>query len=310
MLRLRGIVSFPHHPQTRILRCASEAPYLKNTKTLPMLNKLRSLLGPKAPPPPPTLLPAGQRVYAIGDIHGRNDLLRKIITLIEADESQRGTCDTTIIFLGDLVDRGDDSAGVIETARALAGRRKVRFLAGNHEEMLMGSIEREETLRHFLRHGGRETLLSYGLPQPVYNTATLTEVHEMLPALIPQTHRDFITAMEDRIVMGDYVFVHAGIRPGVPIEEQATSDLRWIRGEFIEDRTPRSFAVVHGHTITDEPQILAHRIGIDTGAFASGRLTAIGLEGSERWLIEAYEDPKPEAEPGDAPPLFGGPQPA
>ncbi len=264
-----------------------------------MFNKLRNLLGPKAPPAPPTAIPDGQRVYAIGDIHGRNDLLNKLIALIEADDASRGPSDSLIIFLGDLVDRGQDSSGVIETARALAARRPVRFLCGNHEEMFLGSFEREDTLRHFLRHGGRETLLSYDIEPQVYNIVTLTELHEMLPALVPQAHRDFMAAMEDRIVVGDYVFVHAGIRPGVALEDQSPSDLRWIRGEFIDDRTPRDFAVVHGHTITDEPQVLPLRIGIDTGAFASGRLTALGLQGTDRWLIEAREDAQPEASLAD-----------
>lgn len=252
-----------------------------------MLQKLRNLFAAQAAPPPPTAIPAGQRVYAIGDIHGRNDLLKKLISAIEADEAIRSPAETLIIFLGDLVDRGEDSAGVIETAMALAARRPVRFLCGNHEEMFLRSFEREEALRHFLRYGGRETLLSYGIPPQVYNTVTLAELHEMLPAVVPQTHRDFMAAMEDRIVIGDFVFVHAGIRPGVPIEEQSPSDLRWIRGEFITDRSARDFAVVHGHTITEDPEVLPLRIGIDTGAFASGRLTAIGLEGSARWLLEA-----------------------
>lgn len=252
-----------------------------------MFKKLRSLIGGRSEPDPVIAAPPGERIYAVGDIHGRLDLFVKLMAQIEADDQARGRADTTVILLGDLVDRGPDSSGVIATARDWATRRPVRFLAGNHEEMFLGAFERDETLRHFLRHGGRETLLSYPIDPDVYNRTTIEELREMLPHFVPAEDVEFMRAMEDHIRIGDYVFVHAGIRPGVPIVEQHTSDLRWIRGEFIEDRTPRDFAVVHGHTITDAPEIDPLRIGIDTGAFASGRLTAIGLEDTRRWLIVA-----------------------
>ena len=256
-----------------------------------MLNKLRTLFAGKAEPAlPPTCVPAGQRVYAIGDIHGRLDLFTQMMARIEADDAARGAAQTTVILLGDLVDRGPDSAGVIAAARAWGQKRTVRYLAGNHEEMFLGSFEREDTLRHFLRHGGRETLLSYPIDPEDYNRATLDELRVMLPHFVPDEDIAFLRGMENSIRIGDYLFVHAGIRPGVPLDEQQTSDLRWIRGEFIEDRSPRDFAVVHGHTITDEPGITPTRIGIDTGAFASGRLTAVGLEGAERWLIVALDE--------------------
>ncbi|MEO0031159.1 MAG: hypothetical protein RIS94_917 [Pseudomonadota bacterium] len=261
-----------------------------------MLNKLRTLLSGKPEPAPLlTCMPAGERAYAIGDIHGRLDLLCEMIELIEADDEARGPAQTTVILLGDLVDRGPDSAGVIATARDWARRRTVRFLAGNHEEMFLGSFEREDTLRHFLRHGGRETLLSYPIDPEVYNRATLDELRAMMPQFVPQADIAFMEAMEEQIRIGDYLFVHAGIRPGVPLEEQQASDLRWIRGEFIEDRSPRDFAVVHGHTIMDEPSLTPTRIGIDTGAFASGRLTAVGLEGAERWLVVAEREADAQA---------------
>lgn len=255
-----------------------------------MLNRIRNLFASKAEPAPVTRVPAGQRVYAVGDIHGRLDLFRRMIALIEADDAMRGPAQTTIILLGDLVDRGPDSAGVIATAREWARRRVVRFLAGNHEEMFLDSFEREETLRHFLRHGGKETLLSYPVNPEDYNRMTLAELRATMPSFIPADDIAFMRGMEDQVRIGDYLFVHAGIRPGVAPEEQQVYDLRWIRGDFIEDQTPRDFAVVHGHTITDEPSITPTRIGIDTGAFASGRLTAVGLEDTDRWLIYA-EDP-------------------
>jgi serine/threonine protein phosphatase 1 len=256
-----------------------------------MLKKLRALFDPQPEVELNASIPAGQRVYAIGDIHGRRDLLCRMIAQIDFDDRARPPADTTIILLGDLVDRGPDSRGVIATAREWAKRRKVRMLAGNHEEMFLGSFERDDVMRAFLRHGGRETLLSYPIDEATYGRVTIEELRAIMREVVPEEDIAFMRAMEDRIQIGDYLFVHAGIRPGVPVEEQAVSDLRWIRTEFIDDVSQRDFVVVHGHTITDKPELSATRIGIDTGAFASGKLSAIGLEGTARWLISAVGEP-------------------
>ncbi len=251
-----------------------------------MISKLRSLLrSAPAPAPITTRLAPGERAYAIGDIHGRADLLDLMIDAIEADDAARAPAETTVILLGDLVDRGPDSAGVIARARAWGQQRKVRYLQGNHEEMFLNGMTDLGVLRHFLRYGGRETLLSYPITPDEYRVATLEDVQALMAARVPEADLDFMRGMENLIRIGDFVFVHAGIRPGVALEDQSNGDLRWIRGEFIEDTAPRDFAVVHGHTITAEPQISPVRIGIDTGAFASGLLTAIGLEDDQRWLI-------------------------
>jgi serine/threonine protein phosphatase 1 len=260
-----------------------------------MLKKLRSFLEGRPVIEVSTRIPDGQRVYAIGDIHGRCDLLCEMIARIEADDAARAPAETTVILLGDLVDRGPESAGVIATAREWAQRRHVRLLAGNHEEMFLGSFDHDETLRHFLRHGGRETLLSYPLSVEDYNRATLEELREMMHQLVPAEDIAFLRALEDRIQIGDYVFVHAGVRPGIPLEEQKISDLRWIRGEFIESPELREFAVVHGHTIMEAPHVSQMRIGLDTGAFSSGLLSAVGLEGTARWLISVQGEPAAEA---------------
>ncbi len=256
-----------------------------------MLKRLRSFLESRSEPDITPTVPEGQRIYAIGDIHGRCDLLCRMIARIEADEVGREPADTTVILLGDLVDRGPDSAGVIATAREWAKRRRVRILAGNHEEMFLGSLERDETLRHFLRHGGRETLLSYPIPAEVYSRATLEELRQIMNEVVPADDIAFMQSMEDRIQIGDYVFVHAGVRPGIPLQEQKVSDLRWIRAEFIEAPENRDFAVVHGHTILEAPHISPLRISLDTGAYASGLLTAVGLEGTARWLISVQGEP-------------------
>lgn len=260
-----------------------------------MLKLLRSFLESRPASDVTPSVPEGQRVYAIGDIHGRCDLLCRMIARIEADEVGREPADTTVILLGDLVDRGPDSAGVIATAREWAKRRRVRILAGNHEEMFLGSFEREDTLRHFLRHGGRETLLSYPIDPDLYSRATLDELQAIMREAVPAEDIVFMQAMEDRIQVGDYVFVHAGVRPGIPLEEQKVSDLRWIRGEFIESAEARNFAVVHGHTIMESPHVSPLRIGLDTGAFSSGLLSAIGLEGTARWLISVQGEPANDA---------------
>ena len=234
-------------------------------------------------------VPEGQRFYVIGDIHGRCDLLDELILAIEEDDAQVGQAETTIIFLGDLVDRGPESARVIETARQWGKRRKVRYLAGNHEEMFLQSFEDKEMLRHFLKHGGRETVLSYGIKKKRYNELSLKELQAELHKLVPAEHRNFLAAMEDIMIAGDYVFVHAGIDPKRSIEDQKSSDMRWIRDRFLKHREPLSHVVVHGHTIFEDVEHTDYRIGIDTGAFRTGNLTALVLENDERRLIRALE---------------------
>ncbi len=262
-----------------------------------MLAKFRSLFSKPVPLPaePEARVPAGQRVYAIGDIHGRLDLFELLLDIIHEDAAARGPADTWLVLLGDLVDRGPDSCGVVERAMQLAEGGKVRVLAGNHEEMLLGSMADPETLRHFLRHGGKETLFSYGLTFEEYSTSSLEQLCQRMGELIPQSQVDFMRGMENQIEFGEYLFVHAGIRPGVPLDQQIVPDLRWIRREFLDHADPHSHVVIHGHTIADEPVVRTNRIGIDTGAFASGRLTAIGLEGADRWFLSATIAPEEQA---------------
>ena len=254
-----------------------------------MLKTLYKLFRPHPAQPVPAI-PPGERIYAVGDIHGRRDLFDALIVAIGADEAARSPADTTIVLLGDLVDRGPDSAGVIAAARGLAARRKVRILCGNHEEMFLRSFDDTETLRHFLRFGGRETMLSYPLDAARWNGATLEEAQALMRSSVPAKDLDFMRNFEDWIAVGDYVFVHAGIVPGVPIEQQRRQDLRWIREPFLSDSTDHGFVVVHGHTIYEAPVIRRNRIGIDTGAYASGCLTALALEGEARWMIATQED--------------------
>lgn len=239
-------------------------------------------------PPREARVLEGQRVYAIGDIHGRLDLLDELLAKIDADDAARPPSDTTIIFLGDLVDRGPDSRGVVERVMQLkAERPNVRVIAGNHEEIIIRAWAGDKRSAGLLNKvGGRETLMSYGTSELQYDMADLAELTQIAGAHIPQEHIDFFAAAEDFVEIGDYLFVHAGVRPGYAIEEQETSDLRWIRREFTEHRGDFGHVVIHGHSITEKIDEQTNRIGIDTGAFATGTLTAIGLEGADRWFLQ------------------------
>ena len=232
-------------------------------------------------------VPEGRRIYAIGDIHGRSDLLDRLLELIEADAKARGSADTELIFLGDLVDRGPDSRGVVERLLALSrAGAKVRFLMGNHEEVFVRAAQGDApALRFLTRIGGRETLYSYGISPEQYRDVDYEQLAELLARNVPAEHVEFLSGFESWIEIGDYVFVHAGVRPGVAMEEQSRGDLCWIREEFLDHREHFDKMVIHGHSITGEADERPNRIGIDTGAYASGRLTAIGLEGGERWFL-------------------------
>lgn len=234
-------------------------------------------------------IPPGQRVYAIGDIHGRLDLFERMIGAIEEDDRLAEAAETTAILLGDLIDRGPDPAGVVALAREWQARRKLRILVGNHEEMFIDSFTHQHVLRHFLRYGGEQTLLSYGICAEELERTTIDELQAAMDDRIPAKDRAFIQSFEDMIVIGGYVFVHAGIAPGIDLDGQQVADLRWIREPFLSDAAQHSHVVVHGHTITEEVVDRANRIGIDTGAYRHGCLTAVVLEGYRRRFIEVRE---------------------
>lgn len=234
----------------------------------------------------------GLRVYAIGDIHGRLDLLEALLARIEQDAAS-APGGATLLFLGDLMDRGPHSAQVVERLRLLASERApgtTRFLAGNHEEVFLTTLAGDEkALRFFLKIGGRETILSYGMAPETYRDLDYPELLAAFRQLVPQAHIDFVAGFEEMILLGDYAFVHAGIRPELPLDEQTPKDLRWIRDGFLDFTGTLDKVVVHGHTITDHPVLLPHRIGLDTGAYASGTLTAMAFEADRRWLLQTGE---------------------
>ena len=265
-----------------------------------MLNTFRNLLR-KAPAAPRPSVPKGTRYYAIGDIHGCDRLFAALIEAIEADDAAAKPADTTVVLLGDLVDRGPKSADVIVRAWGWGQRRKVRYLAGNHEDMFLKSFDDVTVLRHFLKHGGRETILSYGVTRKEYNKLPIEKLQARVNEVVPQDDRDFLAGFEEMIVAGDYAFVHAGIEPTRTLDDQARSDLLWIRERFLRHDAPFEKVIVHGHTISENVAERPNRIGIDTGAFRFGRLTALVLEGETQRYIQAYERTDLDTGDGKAP---------
>ena len=232
--------------------------------------------------------PRGWRAYGVGDIHGRLDLLEQLLEKIHEDMERRPARKVLLVFVGDLIDRGPNSAQVVERLRTYRrdGVRTV-FLLGNHEEVLLRVLSGEaELITKWRWFGGTECLQSYGV-----NTSNLAELGddealEIVRKAIPRTHIEFLESFDDSCRFGDYLFVHAGIRPGIEFDQQRQSDLRWIRDPFLFDETDHGFVVVHGHTIRPEVEMMPNRVGIDTGAYRTGVLTAFAIDGSESWLLD------------------------
>ncbi len=232
-------------------------------------------------------VPDGKRIYAIGDIHGRNDMLEELIWRISDDLN--GAAGGQLIFLGDYVDRGGDSRGVITRLLSLSRDwPETVFLKGNHEEIMLEFLAEPEDLPHWLDWGGEETLESYDINPVGLPKAALAE---QWLASAPKSHLDFLKSLKLTHIEGDYLFVHAGVRPGAPLEDQTEADLLWIRKRFHnappEDRP--DYVVVHGHTPVNKPEDAGWRIGVDTGACYGGMLTAVVLEGTTRRFLSVKD---------------------
>ena len=225
-------------------------------------------------------VPDGTCVYCVGDIHGRDDLLREVAERVEADLKSRSFDQAVTVFLGDYIDRGADSKRVLERLATNEWPTSIIALAGNHEDFLLAFLDDAEMLDFWRGQGGLETLHSYGVDVgPAMAGRDFAAVQAAFTARLPQHHRDFLKALKVSAPIGDYFFCHAGVRPGVPLERQERDDLLNIRDPFLSSKAEHGKLVVHGHTPSVAPEIHANRIGIDTGAYATGQLTCLVLEG-------------------------------
>lgn len=242
----------------------------------------------------PDALPStgGRLVYAVGDVHGRLDLLGPLLRDIAEDAIAAQPAERPLlVMLGDYVDRGPDSKGVVDLLLQMRtyGRIETRTLKGNHEEALLRFLDDPAFGPTWAENGGGPALASYGVQPPASRTdaeAWETASREFRAAL-PADHRAFYEKLELMVTVGDYAFVHAGVRPGVALEDQTERDLLWIRQEFLQAPGPFGKVIVHGHTPTEEAQLMRHRLGVDTGAYATGVLTAVRLCGEDQRLMQA-----------------------
>jgi serine/threonine protein phosphatase 1 len=239
--------------------------------------KLLALEVPKARP----CTPPGRRIYAVGDIHGRADLLSELFVRIDDDLKARPTIDSIQVFLGDYIDRGPNSRQVIDLLIARQRRRDILFLKGNHEDCALRFLSDPTVLPAWQSIGGVPTLLSYGvMPTRDDDPESQQKVSIALREAMPDSHRRFIGGLVLSFTCGDFFFVHAGVRPGIPLQRQSQRDLLWIRDDFLLHGEDFGRVVVHGHTPIYKPDIRSNRINIDTGAYATGQLTCLVLEGN------------------------------
>ncbi len=228
------------------------------------------------------------RIYAIGDIHGRLDLLATLLAKISADRAAHAAARHQLIFLGDYVDRGNHSRELLDLfSQGPIEGFETTYLRGNHEDFLLRFLDDTEGASIWLYYGGANTLLSYGvLASPLESDPTrLVAIQQKLRDALPDSHLAFLRGLEYSHIVGDYFFVHAGIRPGIPLAEQSKDDLLWIRDNFLASTRDHGRVVVHGHSVRMKPEMLANRIGIDTGAYDTGVLTCLVLQGEGQWLL-------------------------
>ena len=227
----------------------------------------------------PSFLDRG-RIYALGDIHGRSDLLDRMIKIIRGDLEASPVDSCVTVTLGDYFDRGPDSRGVIE--RLLSNPFPSDFipLKGNHEVLFESFLRKPTTFaEQWRRLGGLETLASYGVSvELLMRGQSYEQVAQALRAAVPQAHLDFVTSLRTSLSIGPYFLCHAGVRPGIPLDRQSEDDLLWIREPFLASRANFGKVVVHGHTPAEKPEVLPNRINVDTGAYITNKLTCVVLE--------------------------------
>ena len=231
-------------------------------------------------------LPDGVRIYAVGDLHGRSDLLDRVLWHIDRDLERHPTGRAIEVFLGDYIDRGPDSRGVLDRLIERNWSRELVFLKGNHETYVLEFLQNPQVLDEWAQFGGFETLMSYGLkPSMDSISATQEGLAIAFADVLPQSHRRFLKALRLSFSCGDFFFAHAGIKPGVPLIAQKEQHLVWIRDDFLHCEWDHGQIIIHGHTPVREPDVRSNRINIDTGAFATGRLTCLMLERDQAAFI-------------------------
>lgn len=248
----------------------------------------------RAPDAPRRRAPDGMRIYAIGDIHGRLDLFEALLERLAADHATRPGPAAHLVLLGDYIDRGPHSAQLLDRlANGPPAWANWTLLRGNHEQVLLDLHEGVDgflrRLAGWLDFGGRETLRSYGLPSSLAFSDDLAAIGSEIGRLVPERHIALIRTMPLTHRAADYLFVHAGLKPGLEVEYQQGRDLLWIREEFLDSEADHGALVVHGHSISAQVDIRTNRIGIDTGAYATGRLTSLVLEGDSRRFLSTLD---------------------
>jgi serine/threonine protein phosphatase 1 len=234
----------------------------------------------------PALRP-GLRIYAIGDIHGRLDLLGALLGSIDADLAGRPAERHLLVFLGDYIDRGTFSRETIDRLVILRKERDCIFLKGNHEQIAIKCLSNPALFDQWMRLGGLETLLSYGVASDHFSSAKpIAALQAAFHQALPQAHFGFFRDLQLSFTCGDFFFAHAGVKPGIELSQQLENDLLWIRDEFLSSRIDFGKIVIHGHTPVPQIEVLANRINIDTGAFATGQLSSVVIEGASISFID------------------------
>jgi serine/threonine protein phosphatase 1 len=232
-------------------------------------------------------LPAGVRVYAISDIHGRLDLLDELLLQTEADITLRPDTRPVFVFLGDYIDRGPSSRETIDRLIQHGERHECVFLKGNHELIAIKCLSDPNRFDQWMRLGGYETLVSYGVaPENAVTGSSIAQLQAGFHNALPQNHFRFFRDLRTSFACGDFFFVHAGVRPNVKLSEQKDQDLLWIRDEFLNSNEDFGKIVVHGHTPAHDIEVEPNRINIDTGAFATGRLSCLVIEAEQLSVID------------------------
>jgi serine/threonine protein phosphatase 1 len=231
---------------------------------------------------PKPCIPKNRRIYAVGDIHGRADLLAALFGRIDDDLTASPIAQPLQVFLGDYIDRGPDSRLVVDMLIERRRPRTTLFLKGNHEDYAAAVLNDKPVVARWLKLGGVATLLSYGV-KTCHHADPMSEqnIAAAFRRAIPDRHRRFIEGLALSFTCGDFFFAHAGVRPGIPLGVQSQRDLLWIRDDFLLHEEDFGKIVVHGHSPEMAPDIRRNRINIDTGAYATGRLTCLVLEGEQ-----------------------------